>query len=416
MNQLLIQKLSAIALLSVLAVVGTSCKGYTSRQITNPADAVARLRAGGELKDEVDRLAEPLIASHEIHDLAVGVLTPDGAVHYYGYGGTPPPGADTIFEIGSVTKAFVASVLAILVEEGALHYEDTVRDILPPAVKVNDLVGQLTLYELATHTAGIPRQPNSLTQMRYFMDFEFAGKNPYAFITKPYLYSFLHICRVEAKADRSYDYSNLGYGVLAHLMELKTGRSLPELVEEKICGPLNMHDTGFTLNDEQRQRKAPGHVGDAPKFLRRNRPIRDWDMGEIMRASGGMHSTLHDLMIFARSNLGMTGQPLDARLALTQRAVIQTPEEDISTGWMINQFPAWGTRLTFINGILSGYSAYLGMDTDKKVAVVVLITNFNWVEKVGHNLLLRLAAATEAGNGKVAARSDETMIENKATP
>ena len=83
---------------------------------------------------------------------------------------------------------------------------------------------------------------------------------------------------------------------------------------------------------------------------------------------------------------------------------------------MINQFPAWGTRLTFINGILSGYSAYLGMDTDKKVAVVVLITNFNWVEKIGHNLLLRVAAATDAGRKEVAAHSDATAVENKNKP
>jgi CubicO group peptidase (beta-lactamase class C family) len=279
-------------------------------------------------------------------------------------------------------------------------------------VKVNDGVGELTLYELAVHTAGLPRQPNTLTQMRYFMDFEFAGKNPYAFITKPYLYSFLHTCRVEAKADRGYDYSSIGYGLLAHLMELKTGKSLPELVEEKICGPLHMRDTGFTLTDEQRQRMATPHVGDAPKFLPRNRVLRDWDMGEIMRASGGMHSTIHDLMIFARSNLGLTGQPLDARLALTHRAVIQMPEEDISCGWMINHFPAWGANLTFINGILSGYSAYLGMDMEKKVAVVVLITNFNWVDKVGHNLLLRLAAA-EAGEEKIVAHSGPTTVEEK---
>ena len=343
MNGPSIQKLFVIAWLSGVVLVGISCKGYTSRQITNPGPAIARLRAGGELKAEVDRLAQPLIASHEIHDMAVGVLTPDGAVHYFGYSATQPPAPDTIFEIGSITKAFVASLLVVLVEEGQLRYDDTVRSILPPDVKVNDEVGRLTLYELATHTAGLPRQPNTLTQMRYFMDFEFAGRNPYGYITKPYLYNFLRTCRVEAKADRHYVYSSIGYGLLAHLMELKTGRSLPELMEEKICGPLKMRDTGFALTDEQRKRMAVGRVGASPKFLPRNRPMRDWEMGEIMRASGGMHSTVHDLMLFAQSNLGLTGQSLDAQLAVTQRPVIKTPDEDITCGWMINHFPAWGT-------------------------------------------------------------------------
>src|SRR3954463_9888717 len=125
MNPMLAEKLSclfATTLLSTFAILGVSCKGYTSRQITDPAPAITRLRAGGELKSEVDRLAEPLIASHEVHDIAVGVLTSDGALHSFNYGGAPLPGPNTIFEIGSVTKAFVAGVLAILVEEGQLHY------------------------------------------------------------------------------------------------------------------------------------------------------------------------------------------------------------------------------------------------------------------------------------------------------
>lgn len=405
----------ALILLPGLALLGISCNGYTSRQVSDPTPAIVRLRAGGELKAEVDRLAEPLIASHEIHDMVVGVLHPDGTAECFSYGGPQPPGPDTIFEIGSVTKVFVASLLSLLVTEGRLHYEDTVRSILPPEVKVNNLVGNLTLYELVTHTAGLPRQPNTLTQMRYFMDFEFAGRNPYGYITKPYLYRFLHYCRVPPKEDRCYNYSSIGYGLLGHLMELKTGRSLPELMEEKICRPLNLRDTCFTLTADQQRRKAIGHVGAAPKFLRRNQPMRHWEMGEIMQASGGMHSTLHDLLIFARANLGMTGLPLEASLAATRRVVIRTAREDITPGWMINHFPAWNTQITFINGILSGYSAQLGMDPDKKVAVVVLTTNFNWVDKVGHNLLLRLAAASGADHPKIA--NDKTaQVQARVNP
>ncbi|MFO1487992.1 MAG: serine hydrolase domain-containing protein [Verrucomicrobiota bacterium] len=381
-------------LLAALALAGVSCKGYTSRQISNPGPAVARLQSGGSLKAEADQLALPLLKRHEIHSMAVGVLKADGGVETFGYGGNPVPGPDTLFEIGSITKVFVASVFVILVDEGKLHYDDTIRSILPPEVKVNQLVGDLTLRELALHTAGLSRQPDTLQQLRYYIDFAFAGRNPYEYIDKPYLYRYLHTLYVEKPEDRRYEYSNIGYGVLAHLIELKTGKSLPELVQEKICGPLNLRDTGFTWTEEQRRRAAPPHVGDAPQFLRRNRAIRDWDMGEIMRASGGMHSTIHDLLIFAQSNLGLSGLALDRQLALTHQIAFHAPEEDISPGWMINHYPEWNSNLMFMNGILSGYSAYLGMDTDKQVAVAVLVSNFNWVDKVGHNLLLRVAASS----------------------
>jgi len=376
----------------------TGCNGYTSRQVLDPTVAVARLRAGEDMKNEVDRLAQPLIVSHEDHDLAVGVLTSNGVVQCYGYSASQPPGPDTLFQIGSVTKVFVASLLVILVQEGQLHYDDTVRSILPPGVKVSPDVGAVTLRELATHMSGLPREPHNLKQLQHIVDFVFAGRNPYDFITRDYLYKYIGSERLKPKAERVYCYSNLGYGLLANLIEVKTGRSLPDLIQEKICGPLNLRDTVFALTVEQRKRLQQGHAGDEPRFFPRNRPMPDWDMGKIMRASGGMYSTVHDLMAFAKSNLGMSGGSLDPVWAETQQVAIHTPDEDITPGWMIDRYPDWGTSITFMNGILSGYSAYLGMDTDKKIAVVVLSSNFNWQDKVGQNLLLRLAAAQETNS------------------
>jgi CubicO group peptidase (beta-lactamase class C family) len=376
------------------ALLQTGCNGYTSRQVLDPAAAVTRLQGGEKIKAEVDRLARPLIASREDHDLAVGVLTPDGVVHYFGYSVSRPPGPDTIFQIGSVTKVFVASLLVILVQEGELNYDDTVRSILPSSVKVSPGVGAVTLRELVTHTSGLPREPHTIRQLYHVVNFVFGGENPYDFITKDYLYKYISTYRVEPKAERGYCYSNLGYGLLAKLIEVKTGRSLPDLIEEKICRPLGLRDTGFTLTPEQRKRLEQGHAGDEPRFFPRNHPMPDWDMGEIMRASGGMYSTVNDLMTFAKSNLGMLGNSLDPVFARTRQVAIRTPDEDITLGcWMIDHYPDWGTSITFMNGILSGYSSYLGMDTEKKIAVVVLSSNFNWKDKVGQNLLLRLASA-----------------------
>ncbi len=383
---------AVISLLGV-AVLANGCTGYTNRQMLNPAPAVARLRAGGDLKAEVDCLAQPLVTRREVFNLAVGVLTPDGVVHNYSYGRAPLPAPDTIFEIGSLTKVFVASLAALLVEEGQLRYDDTVRDILPPDVKVSADVGRLTVYQLVTHTSGLPRQPNNLTQMRYFMDFVFAGRNPYGYISRRYLFGYLRDCRLEQAPEPAYFYSSLGYGLLGQLIEIKTGRSIPELVEEKICRPLNLRDTCFALTASQRERLAIGHVGDQPKFIRRNRPMRDWSQGEVMWASGGMYSTVNDLMTFARSNLGLLGQPLDARLAATHPVQIKTPREDVTIGWVVNHYPDWDTSIHYMNGVFAGYSAYLGMDLRKRVAVVVLTSNFNWTDKIGHNLVLRLAAA-----------------------
>ena len=384
------------------ALLGTSCKTLSSRILSDPAPAVQRLQAGGDIKQEVDRLAQPLIASGEIYSMSVGVLTPDGSTWNFGYGlsgrpgDTQPPTGNDVFQVGSISKLFVASILAILVNEGQLHYEDTVRGILPRDVPLNEAIGNLTLQELVTHTGGLPRQPMGLVQMGHFARYLFTGHNLYSYIDKAYLYEYLRTCHIKPKGQREYVYSNIGVALLAHLIEIKTGRSLPDLVEEKICRPLKMPDTVFYLNADQQKRLAVGHVGDQPKFIRRNTPTPSWDMGEIMRATGGLYSTVNDLLIFARANLGLLNHPLEPRLAETHQVQLKTRDEDVALGWLINYFDNGRVTLLYKHGMVSGYNSYIGLNGGKRIAVVVLSSNFNWDDKIGHNLLLRLSEGLPA--------------------
>ena len=391
-----------LALLLAVVLPVASCKTYSSRQVSNPAPAVARLQAGAGIQDEVDRLAKPLIQSGEVYGMIVGVLTPDGVTRTYGYGKTGragdelPPRADTVFQVGSISKLFVATVLALLVEEGRLHYSDTVRSILPPEVPLNKDVGELTLYELVTHTGGLPRQPSGLTQLRYFIAYLFTGRNLYGYIDRSYLYDYLRHYHLKPRDQRGYVYSNIGAGLLAHLIEVKTGRSIAELVREKICGPLNMRDTVYALDAGQQQRLAVGHAGDQPKFIWRNSPMTAWDMGEIMHPVGGLYSTTDDLLVFARANLGLLHHPLEPLLASTHQVQLTTPDEDVALGWLINRFDDGRSVILYKHGMVSGYNAYVGMEPDTRVAVVVLCNTFNWNDKIGHNLVLRLSGAFAA--------------------
>ena len=54
-----------------------------------------------------------------------------------------------------------------------------------------------------------------------------------------------------------YEYSNLGMGLLGHVLATKAGKSYEQLVVERICDPLKMNDTRITLSDDQRKRLAP---------------------------------------------------------------------------------------------------------------------------------------------------------------
>jgi hypothetical protein len=78
-------------LLAGAALQFASCSTLSSRIVSDPAPAVARLRAGGSLEDEVDRLTLPLVDSGELCGVAVGVLAPDMKPQVFGYGATEQP-------------------------------------------------------------------------------------------------------------------------------------------------------------------------------------------------------------------------------------------------------------------------------------------------------------------------------------
>ena len=391
-------------LLIFLGLAGTGCRITATRQVSDPAPAAMRLQAGGSIKAEADNLVKPLLASDEVFGMAVGVVMPDGATHCFGYGrtGRPgdlnPPTGDDLFQIGSLSKLFAEILLVRLIEENQLRYEDTVRGILPTNILVSPEAGRLTLYDLATHTSGLPREPFTRSQLVSLFSYFLHGNNLYAHLTSPYLLDYLRDCHPQPKEPREYVYSNFGAGLLAYLIEEKTGQPTADLIVEKICRPLGMTNSAFFLDARQTNLLTVGHVGGQACWKSANHPLAPWDMGDLLRPISGMYSSVNDLLIFAKANLGMISTPLISALAKTHQVQINTSRGGEALGWIVSKYD--GRTITFKDGVMSGYCSYIGLDLDAHVAVVVLANKFNWDEKVGMNLLLRLASATAASCGK----------------
>ncbi len=167
------------ASLVIICAVSTACHTLSHRIVYDPAPAVERLKHGGTVAAEVDALAQPLIASQENVGIVVGVITPDGKSQVFSYGqraayDPTPPDAKSPFVIGSLTKMFESATMVRLVEEGAIHYDDTIRSILPPSIPLTKEAGAITLYQLATHTSGLKREPATLISLRHFLRYLFS--------------------------------------------------------------------------------------------------------------------------------------------------------------------------------------------------------------------------------------------------
>lgn len=403
-------KWSWVVLFSLILLAGPGCRTTARRLVSDPGPAIARLQAGGSIRAEADALVKPLLASGEVYGMVVGVVTPDGKTQTFGYGRTgrpgdsKPPDGNSLFQIGSVSKLFTEALFVQLVQENRLHYDDTVRDILPTNVPVSADAGRLTLYELATHTSGLRREPFTLSQLRSFLIYLVTGHNLYAHLTVPYSLHYLRHCHAQPKEPRKFVYSNFGAGLLSYLIGVKMGQPTEDLIVQNICRPLGMTNSVFTLNASQRRRLTVGHVGNQACWKFPNTPIAPWDMGEFMGPISGMYSSVNDLLIFAKANLGLLPTPLEPALATTHQVQIETPHEGEALGWIVSKYDHGRRIITFKDGVISGYHAFIGLDLDTRVAVVVLANKFDWDDKVGMNLLLRVSGACASGRMKSTAQ------------
>src|SRR6185369_1631387 len=208
--------------------------------------------------------------------IVVGLLEADGRTRVVAYNehkhGEPDFNARTMFEIGSITKTFTASILADMVARGEVKLDDPVSKFLPGTVKVPARGGkQITLLDLATQSSGLPRMPTNFQPKD--------GANPYADYTVQQMYDFISGYQLPRDIGAQYEYSNLGFGLLGQALALRAGKSYGELVRERILQPLGMNSTTIELSADQKARLAPGHGPNGSV-------VSNWDIPGLAGAGG----------------------------------------------------------------------------------------------------------------------------------
>ena len=168
-----------------------------------------------------------------------------------------------LFEIGSISKVFTGVLLAQAVEGGELRLDDTLGKLLEGKVTfASAKVAAVTLRQLVTHTACLPRLPENL----------FEGANngdPYAHYDRARLWKALAALQITGTPPCDAAYSNFGVGLLGDLLALRFERSWETLVRERITVPLGMRDTVVTPPSS---RSVTRRRGSRPASPARSRP------------------------------------------------------------------------------------------------------------------------------------------------
>jgi CubicO group peptidase (beta-lactamase class C family) len=293
--------------------------------------------------------------------IVVGLLPADGKTRVIAFGdpgpGKPPLDANTVFEIGSISKVFTSTVLAQMVLDGKVALDDPVQKFLPAGVTMPTRNGKaITLGSLSTQSSGLPRMPNNFRPKD--------SSNPYADYTVQQMYDFLSGYQLTRDPGQQFEYSNLGVGLLGHALALAAGKSYEELEQERVWTPLGMTNTAITLTPWMKEHLALGH--DAAGAVTSN-----WDIPTLAGA-GAIRSTAADMLEFVDANLHPERGPLGKAMELAHRERAPAGGGNVAIGlnWII--LHAGTDTIVWHNGGTGGYRTFIGFEPSRKMGVVVL--------------------------------------------
>ena len=332
-------------------------------------------------------LVDRIDVQHQGVGVVVGVIDATGRrIIAYGAGDQPNGRSldgDSEFEIGSITKVFTALVLADMVAKGEVRLDDPVAKFLPAGVTMPERDGKaITLVDLATHTSGLPRLPSNMAPKD--------PANPYADYSIAQLDQFLSSYQLTRDPGASWEYSNLGFGLLGHVLARRASLDYEALVKSRVLGPLGMTSTTITLTPDEAARLAVGHDSSLGR-------VENWDLPTLAGA-GALRSTANDLLTFLAANLGYADTPLKGDLAflLSVRRPESGPNVTQALGWDIVSTPRG--EIVEHGGGTGGYHTLIAFDPLTRVGVVVL-TNAETIvgaDDIGMHILTGSPVATLA--------------------
>jgi CubicO group peptidase (beta-lactamase class C family) len=295
---------------------------------------------------------------------------------------------DTVFFIGSVSKTFTTLLLQDMVERGEMKLEDPVARFLPKSVNLPTRNGrEITLLDLATHTAGFPINPDNMSGG--------SERDQYETYTVERMYNFLSSYRLPRDPGTEFQYSNLGMALLGHVIELKAGTNFESLIVNRICRPLRMDSTCITLTPELKKRLAIGRDASG-------NPSLPWTF-QAYTPVGNIHSTANDLLKYAAAQAGLAPSRLAALMEKTHQirfkdshGLADVPEFGTfgrtAMDWVDREaYQPPGMELLGHAGGSGSYHAWVGFDKMQRRGVVVLSTTDAFsVEATGWTVLQRL--------------------------
>lgn len=345
---------------------------------------MSNVETKSELDLYVDSIARNYARKGKAQSLSVAVIH-QNKINTFFYGETEPgsnalPDANTIYETGSITKTFTATLLADLVNREQIDLEESIASYLPDSVASNPAIKNISFKMLANHTSGLPRMASNWDNSP-----NFDKRDPYANYTRDDLFSFLAHYEPEEEPGTAYEYSNVGYGLLGELLSLVANKPYMQLITEHILTPLEMTSTSNQIDAED------GNL--APPYNAEGQQTPFWKF-QALAGAGSLTSSLNDLLRYTIAQLTFPETDVQKSMHLTKQfTFFVPPNSDIGLGWHMSMID--GVTAYHHTGATGGSNCYVGFVPDEKSVVIMLSNSSIDLSEIGSVLLEKVLISDE---------------------
>ena len=343
----------------------------------------------------------------------VVVVVRDHETWMQSYGQTYPgshqkPNADSLIRLCSLTKIMTTDVLVKLVADGRVSLSDPLQKFAPhnvtvPVRTVNGQTGRpITLRDLATHTAGFPRE----------IAYPAGDSGHFTFPDYNFRWQWLPGYRLRFLPGTAAHYSNIGFDLLADALAVAAGKAYPQLFADRIAKPLGLRDT--TLNPT---------AGECARLLIGARNEGPCNNTTAAAGSGGMYSTANDMTRWLEYLLDLPGVPVHqdpsatatyiqaSQLRWTQGLGHAGVPNGIGLGWVhLNQADDPAAIIEKTGGG-AGYTTYIALNPGHHIGIFVAATEGRHeganIFRESNDLLTYLAGLTPVPGDSLELSADE---------
>lgn len=316
------------------------------------------------MKKDIDSFIQKQMEESKIPGLSVVIIKGDQTVYRNGFGfankdSKKPVTSDTLFELGSNSKAFTALAIFILQEKGLLHIDDPVSKYIPWfKVHFKNREEVITIKHLLYQTSGIPfKTIGSIPQ----------SNSPDAL--EKTVRTLINIELDHMPGDK-FMYATINYDVLGYIIEQVSGNSYEEFMKEEILSPLELNNTYLFRDDAIRDKMASGYK---ISFLRASEYEAPVFRGNT--PAGYIITNITDMSRWLKIQLnsqkpGTINPELIQATHLPDRTVSPGPDgSSYGAGWMV--FQSGGGEIAH-GGSNPNFSSFIMLRTDEKIGVAVL--------------------------------------------